>query len=67
MAFTYRAGMQVATGADMELRDICGSGAACERTCPVMKLGRVCPTVTEFMDEIAACGIDPATVGAVPV
>jgi hypothetical protein len=32
---------------------VCGKGAACEQTCPVMSMGRICPTVEEFMEELA--------------
>ena len=32
----------------------CGAGLPCERTCPVMSMGRICPTLPEFIDELAA-------------
>lgn len=32
---------------------VCGTGAQCEDTCPVMRLGRLCPTLPEFLDELA--------------
>lgn len=34
------------------METICGSGAACELKCPVMSVGRVCPTADEFFDEL---------------
>lgn len=33
---------------------VCGAGAACEKTCPVMLMGRICPDVPTFLDEVAA-------------
>ena len=45
---------------------ICGETTACQNHCPVMRLGRVCPTVPEFMDELEALRISPALVGRVP-
>lgn len=55
-------------GIDMTMVDgvrICGSGLACEEYCPVMSMGRICPSVTEFLDEVAAMGLTPAEVRAV--
>lgn len=31
---------------------ICGGGLACERTCPVYRPGRLCPTLPEWLDEL---------------
>jgi hypothetical protein len=31
---------------------ICGTGRPCEQFCPVMALGRTCPGLTDFLDEI---------------
>jgi len=31
---------------------ICGTGQPCERTCPVMRLGRICPDVPTFLEEV---------------
>jgi hypothetical protein len=31
---------------------ICGGGLPCERTCPVMRLGRICPDVPTFLEEV---------------
>lgn len=33
---------------------ICGTGQPCERTCPVMRLGRVCPDLPTFLEEVRA-------------
>ena len=33
---------------------VCGAGEMCERTCPVMKMGRICPDLPTFLDELAA-------------
>ena len=30
---------------------ICGTGAQCEDTCPVMRMGRVCPDVLDAVEE----------------
>lgn len=32
----------------------CGTGRDCEQTCPVMRLGRVCPDWATFLEEMAA-------------
>ena len=32
---------------------VCGKGAACEQYCPVMSMGRICPTPAEFAEELA--------------
>lgn len=37
---------------------VCGTGQACEDTCPVMRLGRLCPTLPEFLDELAAMSVE---------
>ena len=34
--------------------DVCGKGAACEATCPVMLIGRLCPDLPTFLDELTA-------------
>ena len=34
----------------------CGGGAICERVCPLMKVGRICPTVLEGIAETIARG-----------
>lgn len=31
---------------------VCGTGEQCERTCPVMKMGRLCPDLPEFLEEV---------------
>ena len=31
---------------------VCGSGDECENTCPVMLMGRICPTPAEFVNEL---------------
>ena len=33
---------------------ICGTGRACEQTCPIMKAGRICPPVADMLKELAA-------------
>lgn len=38
---------------------VCGKGAACENTCPVMRMGRICPDLPEFLDELAALMAEP--------
>lgn len=41
---------------------ICGTGAQCEQTCPVMRVGRICPPLPEFIDELAGIYVtDPAS------
>jgi hypothetical protein len=32
---------------------VCGAGKPCEQTCPVMRMGRICPDLPEFIDELA--------------
>ena len=40
---------------------ICGTGAQCEQTCPIMRVGRICPPLPEFIDELAGIYVsDPA-------
>jgi len=36
---------------------VCGELSECLAKCPVMRLGRVCPDVVAFVDEIAAMGL----------
>jgi len=43
-----------------EQRTVCGSGLQCESKCQVMMLGRLCPTVDEFLDEMISAGINSA-------
>lgn len=43
----------------MNTERICGTGNQCEETCPVMRLGRVCPTPAEFIDELLAMSETP--------
>lgn len=31
---------------------ICGSGDTCEKTCPVMSAGRICPDIPAFLEEL---------------
>lgn len=31
---------------------VCGSGAQCENTCPVMLMGRICPDLPTFLEEV---------------
>lgn len=31
---------------------VCGTGAQCEQTCPVMKMGRICPPLEQFLEEV---------------
>ncbi|SFR75830.1 hypothetical protein SAMN05428970_1976 [Agromyces sp. CF514] len=31
---------------------VCGNGAACEKTCPVMRMGRICPEPAELVKEV---------------
>jgi hypothetical protein len=31
---------------------ICGNGAECENICPVMRAGRICPPVTQLLEEL---------------
>ena len=31
---------------------VCGSGAQCENTCPVMLMGRICPDLPTFLNEV---------------
>lgn len=31
---------------------ICGTGAECEETCPVMRMNRICPPVSEMLIEM---------------
>ncbi len=45
---------------------ICGTGRACERACPVAEVGRYCPEVVEFIDELRERGLTLADVGANP-
>jgi len=33
---------------------ICGTGDACENTCPVMSMGRICPDLPTFLEEVRA-------------
>jgi hypothetical protein len=33
---------------------ICGTGRPCERTCPVMRIGRICPDVPTYLEEVRA-------------
>lgn len=37
---------------------VCGKGAACEAACPVMLIGRMCPDLPTFLDEVAALMTD---------
>lgn len=37
---------------------VCGVGAACENTCPVMRFGRICPTLPEFIQEVTAMTVE---------
>lgn len=50
----------------MNTGKVCGTGAQCEVTCPVMRLGRDCPTLPAFLEEVAAliaeCGGSPELV-----
>ena len=39
---------------------VCGAGLQCEQTCPVMRMGRICPTLPEFIDELA-CVFSPGS------
>lgn len=36
---------------------ICGTGAACERSCPFIRKGRVCPDVQDVEAECVAAGV----------
>lgn len=40
-----------------EQRTVCGAGLECESKCPVMMLGRLCPSVDEFLDQMIMAGI----------
>lgn len=40
------------------METMCGGGAACERWCPVMKAGRVCPKPEELLAELSVRGVD---------
>lgn len=41
------------------MEKICGSGAQCEQTCPVMRMGRICPDYETFLQEVCVkFGID---------
>jgi hypothetical protein len=35
------------------MEKVCGSGAQCENTCPVMSMGRICPDLPTFLEEVA--------------
>lgn len=37
---------------------VCGNGAACENTCPVMLLGRICPDPVDMVLEVLAAQTD---------
>ena len=41
---------------------ICGTGAACEKDCPVMRIGRACPTVEDVFRECVEAGVNPLDV-----
>ena len=41
-----------------EQRTVCGAGLECESKCPVMMLGRLCPTVDEFLDQMLEAGLN---------
>ena len=36
------------------MEKVCGSGAQCENTCPVMSMGRICPDLPTFLVEVRA-------------
>lgn len=36
---------------------VCGSGLLCERSCPVMAIGRECPPLLEFLREVEALSL----------
>ena len=38
----------------MTTGEICGAGAQCENTCPVMRMGRICPDLPTFLEEFRA-------------
>lgn len=38
---------------------ICGTGAACEQYCPVMRIGRSCPNAQDIINEWLEAGINP--------
>lgn len=38
-----------------QMSKVCGDGAMCERTCPVMLLGRICPDPLTLIEEFLEC------------
>jgi hypothetical protein len=50
---------------------ICGTGDMCENTCPVMSMGRICPDLPTFLNEVRKkfginCGEEAAEREPVP-
>lgn len=45
---------------DQATGKMCGTGRDCEQHCPIMRIGRECPALPNFIDELlAATAEDP--------
>jgi hypothetical protein len=38
--------------------EVCGLGTQCERTCPVKLIGRICPDLPTFLEELRILSVE---------